>query len=130
MLKGIQNEFLQHKSHPKRSVSYIWIFSPSTTSGCLVILHNFDTISLPFSATISPLPRGFPAVSSTPSNGLAVPFHHHLTPPCIFPTTSPHSSLYFLPNLFPFPIYLLSRFPLSVLSQIRKSALEGARGSG
>lgn len=56
-----------------------------------------------------------------PAVGLALPSHHHLTPPCIFPTTSPLSSLCFFFNLFPFPIYLLSRFPLSVLSQIRKS---------
>lgn len=108
-------------NHILKDVSYIWILPPSTTSGYLVILHNSDTIPLPSSATVLPLPLGFPAAPSTPAICLALPSHHHLTPPYIFPTTSPLSSLYFLSNLFPFPIYLLSRFPLSVLSQVRKS---------
>lgn len=87
----------------------------STTSGSLVILRNSGTIPLPSSAIALPLPLGFYAFSSISSTGLALPSHHHMTPPCIFPAAL-RSKLYCLSNLFfPFLIYHLSSFLLSVL---------------
>lgn len=109
ILKGTQKKFLQRKSPPKRCLLHLDI-SPHPPPLDSWLSFTILTPS-PFSHLVLPV-TWLPCLLLHPFRW---PSHHHSTPPCIFPTL-PHSLLYFLSNLFPFLIYLLSWFPLSVLS--------------